>query len=45
VNHILGPDEDLTDILSKSLRQARTRRESDWNALLSAPGNWLGSTA
>jgi len=27
VNRILGPQEDLTDILGKSLRQARRQRE------------------
>ena len=27
VNRILGPEEDLTDILGKSLRQARRQRE------------------
>jgi hypothetical protein len=27
VNRILGPEEDLSDILAKSLRQARRQRE------------------
>ena len=36
VNRILGPEEDLTDILGKSLRQARRQREQSCRVRLAS---------